>query len=113
MSLLREVYAQGVSTTVSNPLAGRFGDLASIFGLIINVVIGVGVALTVIYLALGGIKYITAQGDTKAADEARQALTNAVIGFIVVLGAITIRLIVENILDTNGVTITNVTPTGF
>jgi hypothetical protein len=114
LSLIREVLAQGVGTTPVNPLNNTFGTtgatLAAVFGLVINVVIGVGIALTVIFLVLGGIKYVTSQGDPKAADAARQALTNAIIGFVVVLGAITIRWIVGNLLgaDTDG--LQNVSP---
>ena len=101
--LLREALAQAVVTTVSNPLPnfGAGTTLANIFALIINVVIGIGIALTVIFLILGGIQYITSRGDAKAADAARASLTNAVIGFIVVLAAVTIRFVVQNILAAN------------
>ena len=75
-----------------------FNDLADVFGFLVNVVLGVGIAITIVFLILGGIKYITARGDQKAAGEARSALTNAVIGFIVVIGAFTIRLILLNVI---------------
>lgn len=75
-----------------------FNDLADVFGFLVNVVLGVGIAITIIFLILGGIKYITAKGDQKAAGEARSALTNAVIGFIVVIGAFTIRTILINVI---------------
>ena len=41
---------------------------------------------------------MTAKGDQKAATEARNALTNAVVGFIVVIGAFTIKIVLQNIL---------------
>lgn len=75
-----------------------FNNLADVFGFLINVVLGVGIAVTIIFLILGGIQYITAKGDQKAAGAAREALTNAVIGFIVVIGAFTIRLILLNVI---------------
>jgi hypothetical protein len=104
--LLRNAHAQ-VATTITDPLGTRFGSnatLAQFFGLIVNVLIGVGIALTIIFLVLGGIQYITSRGDAKAADAARSSLTNAVIGFVVVLAAVTIRFIVGNIIgaDTGG-----------
>ncbi len=103
--MIRQALAQAVTTEVIDPLP--FGDgttLADIFALIINVVIGIGIALTVIFLILGGIQYITSRGDAKAADAARSSLTNAVIGFIVVLAAVTIRFVVQNVLgaETSG-----------
>ena len=75
-----------------------FKNLADVFGFLVNVVLGVGIAITIIFLILGGIQYITAKGDQKAAGAAREALTNAVIGFIVVIGAFTIRLILMNVI---------------
>ncbi len=75
-----------------------FTDLSQVFGFLVNVVLGVGIAVTIIFLILGGIQYITAKGDQKAAGAARDALTNAVIGFIVVIGAFTIRTILLNVI---------------
>jgi len=75
-----------------------FNNLADVFGFLVNVVLGVGIAVTIIFLILGGIQYITARGDQKAAGAARESLTNAVIGFIVVIGAFTIRLILLNVI---------------
>lgn len=101
-----------LSKTLQKPTFG-ISSLAEVFTLAINVVMGVGISLTIIFLILGGIQYMTAKGDQKAAQEARTSLTNAVIGFIVVIGAFTIRAILLNLLNGDGVTIPNVTPTGL
>ncbi len=89
---LTTVYAQ-VSSGVTNPL-DQFQTLADVFGVAMNVIMGVAVSLAVIFLGLGGIKYITAQGDAKAAEEARTMLTNAIIGLVIALGALAIKSIV-------------------
>lgn len=99
------VFAQ-VATTPTDPLSGSNlgganATLPNLFGLIMNVVLGVGIALTVIYLILGGIKYIMSQGDKANTQVAREWLTNAIIGFIVVLGAFVIRSVVSNVLTGN------------
>ena len=109
--MLEMVYAQtpGVSTTVSNPISWA-SNLAVVFALVINLVIGVAVALAVIFLIMGGIKYITSGGDAKAADAARSAITNAVIGLVVAIAALAVRAIVGNILGANNVGTPNVTP---
>ena len=99
-SLIREAHAAVSTQAIQNPLGNRFQTLADVFGLVINLVIGVGVSLTVVFLVIGGIRYITAQGDVKAAESARASLTNAVIGFVIVLAAITIKFIVGGILNT-------------
>ena len=95
------VYA-AANTNVTNPLNGSgINSLGNLFGLAINIVMGVGVALTVIFLILGGIKYVTSQGDKTQTQTARESLTNAVIGFIVVIGAFVIRTIVLGLLSGN------------
>ena len=98
------------------PISLPFNDLGDVFGFLVNVVLGVGIAVTIVFLILGGIQYITAKGDQKAAGAAREALTNAVIGFIVVIGAFTIRTILLNVIggDANSkMGITNIVPAGF
>ncbi|MEK7595249.1 MAG: pilin [Patescibacteria group bacterium] len=94
--------AYAINITSNNPLSNTgIKSLADLFNLIINIVMGIGVALTVIFLILGGIKYITSQGDQKNTQQAREWLTNAVIGFIVVLGAFVIRQVVAGVLQAN------------
>lgn len=87
---------------VVKPTLGNINSLADAMALAINIVLGIGISLTVIFLILGGIQYITSKGDQKAAQEARTSLTNAVIGFIIVVGAFTIRTILANLLDVSG-----------
>ena len=82
------------------PLAS-VSTLGDIFILATNIILAVGIALTIIFLILGGIQYMTAKGDAKAAGEARQALTNAIIGFIIVVGAFTIKTILNSVLGIN------------
>ncbi len=98
-----------------DPLANSgIASLGDLFRLIINIVMGIGIALTVIFLILGGIKYITSQGDQKNTQQAREWLTNAVIGFIVVLGGFVIRQVVTGLLQGNinddKISLNNVTP---
>src|SRR3989344_6301835 len=76
--------------------------LADAMALAINIVLGIGISLTIVFLIIGGIQYITSKGDQKATIEARTSLTNAVIGFIVVVGAFTIKTILGNILGVTG-----------
>ena len=98
--MLQRVYAV-VDPNVTDPLNDFFGGtatLSKVFGAAMNVIMGVAVSLSVIFLGLGGIKYITAKGDVKAAEEARSWLTNAVIGLVIALGALAVRQITLGIL---------------
>lgn len=112
MTKLLDILISGVLAETPKtvaPINLPFKDLADVFGFLVNVVLGVGIAVTIIFLILGGIQYITARGDQKAAGAARESLTNAVIGFIVVIGAFTIRTILNNVIGPTGnQTITNI-----
>lgn len=90
--------SSGITTAPTNPLTGRFDNLGSIFIAIVNVVFYVGIAMTVIFLIIGGIRYITSGGSKEGAEAARGMITNAIIGFIVVLGAFAIKSILLNLL---------------
>jgi len=108
--MLQRVYAE-VNATVKDPLDTFFdgtATLSKVFGAAMNVIMGVAVSLSVIFLGMGGIKYITAKGDAKAAEEARSWLTNAVIGLVVTLGALAVKTIVlGSILNADTATLNN------
>ncbi len=97
--MLNQVLA-AVNTSVSNPLSG-YTTLSQVFGAAMNVTMGVAISLAVIFLALGGIQYITSKGDAKATETARTMLTNAIIGMVIALGALAIKTIVYNTLGTD------------
>lgn len=62
-----------------------FSDLSSLINFVINLVFGVGIALALLFVIIGGIKYITSQGDEGKATEARNTITNAIIGAVVII----------------------------
>ena len=61
----------------------RIEDLITRIG---NFMITIAVIIAVIFIIWGGIKYMTARGDPKKAEEARTAIINGMIGAAVVLG---------------------------
>lgn len=58
--------------------------------------------LAFLYLILGGIKWITSGGDKTGMEEARNKITHAIVGLIIVGAAWAIMTLVQNFL---GVTI--------
>jgi len=108
LSLIKTAWAAVNTTPPANPLEGRFESLADIFGFAINLVFWVGIAMTVIFLIIGGIRYIMSGGSKEGAEAARGMITNAIIGFIVVVGAFAIRIITGKLLGPN--VPTNVVP---
>ena len=65
---------------------------------LLNVFIFASAAIFVMLILVSSVKYGMAQGDPKAMQGAKQTLTTAVIGFIVIIGAFTILAILRGVL---------------
>ena len=57
--------------------------------------------LSFIFIVLGGIQWITAGGDKMAAQAARDRITSAVVGLVIVVAAFAITIIVTTALGIN------------
>lgn len=68
------------------------GDIISKF---LPSIIVIGGFLTVIYIVLSGIQWITSSGDPKGAEAARQKLTYAIVGFIILVLAFAIVQVID------------------
>lgn len=73
-----------------NETAGAETGLENQIGLIINGIIGVIGIVAVIMIILGGISYMTSQGDAAKAKKGRDTILYGVIGLIIVLLAFAI-----------------------
>lgn len=97
-SLIRKAWADAPITEPADPLGGKWTHLSHVFNAVLNIVFYVGIAMTLIFLIIGGIRYITSGGSKEGAEAARGMITNAIIGFIVVIGAFAVKTIVTNLL---------------
>lgn len=81
------------------------------FGVLLNVAIAVGISVAVIALVYGGIMFVMSRGDVKATKTARYSVMYAILALIIAIMAISIRVIVLDILGAGG-ELTNEVP-GF
>jgi hypothetical protein len=65
-------------------------NLSDLVSNIINVILIIAGVLAVIYLIWGGITYVTAGGDAEKAGKGRTAITNAIIGVVIIVTALAI-----------------------
>ena len=87
MNFIKSVYAQVATDLPEDALSGSsLTSVGAWLGAIVNIVFYVGVAICLAFAIVGGIKYATSGGDPKNTAAARQTITNAIIGFIVVVG---------------------------
>lgn len=61
--------------------------LGNILSVAIPYLFGIAGFLLLLYLIWGGFSYMLSQGDPKAAESAKQKITNAVIGFVIIFAA--------------------------
>lgn len=81
---------------------GHYGqggpDFAEFIANMISVVIIVSGIAFFLYLAMGGLRYITAGGDVKQTQEATKQITHAIIGLAIVAAAFAITRVVGRVL---------------
>jgi len=65
-------------------------DIGSMIGIILPYIFGAAGIALLIYLIVGGLQMMTSRGDPKAMQSAQAKITNAVIGFIIVIFAFVI-----------------------
>ncbi len=73
---------------VNDDLAGR--DLNTTLNIIINVIIGIVGFVAVVMMIMGGISFITSQGDSAKVTKARNTILYGVVGLVVALLAFAI-----------------------
>lgn len=81
--------------SLKNPLA--FETLQDFIVAILNVIIIIATPIVVIFIVLAGFKYVTARGNPAEIQKATTALTYAVIGGVLILGAVAIAEIIKNL----------------
>ena len=74
----------------------RIKSAGDFFGIAINVAMGTGIVVSVVFIVLAGIRFSTSHGNPKAVDQARKALTYAIIALALTLGSVAFKYIVLN-----------------
>lgn len=83
----------------NTPFAGQDDEeIRQLVSLVQKLAIPAGVTVLMGLFAYGGFMMITSQGDPEKLNEAKEILTNAVMGFIFIALASTILLIINNTL---------------
>ncbi len=106
-ALIGVVYGQEISIEPPSNGSKRvaiFDDLNALVQFVINLVFGIGLSLALLFVIIGGIKYIMSKGDESKATEARNTITNAIIGAVVIIA---FKVILDLVLKIVGADTTN------
>lgn len=79
--------------------------ICNVMNTVKTILLAVGIGLAVILLIVGGIKYMTSQGDPEKAKSARAMIINALIGVAIMLIALFLIGLVQNFLTDSGINI--------
>ncbi len=85
-----------------DPGAGFFSDIGVLINGLLSFVMVIAALLVFMYLIWGGIEWITSGGDKGKTESARNKITSAVIGLIVLAASYAILLLVLNFLGFDG-----------
>lgn len=76
-------------------------DLGKLTGSVIGILLFVAFLIALIFLIIGGIRWILSGGDKEATNKAKDTVTSALIGLVVVLSAfVLINVVLQLILGT-------------
>jgi len=88
----------GLSYCLTNPL-GSITTIEALLTAILNVLLIIAVPIIVFFLIFAGFNYVTAQGNPEKITTATRSLTYALIGGILILGAVALTAILTGIVD--------------
>lgn len=106
MSFLYATAINFQDTATNDTLAGSETTFAEWLARIFGGILGVAALLVLIYLLWGAISWITSNGDSAKVQKARDQITQAIIGLIVLAASTAIFMLVQNAL---GIEVLNIT----
>ncbi len=96
------VFAADPTINIAQPANIKIGDIGQLISALVGVLLIVAALLAFFFLIMGGIQWITSGGDKAGMEAARNKITHAIVGLIIVGAAWAVMILVQNFL---GVTI--------
>ena len=87
--------------TVAQPPGVRITDVGALISAIVGTLLILAALMAFLYLILGGIQWITSGGDKTHMETARNKITHAIVGLIIVGAAWAVMILVQNFLGIN------------
>ncbi|MBI3576532.1 hypothetical protein HY086_00645 [Candidatus Gottesmanbacteria bacterium] len=95
-----KVFAQtgDPSITIKQPANIKIGDLGQLISAVVGALLVIAALLAFFFLILGGIQWITSGGDKTGMEAARNKITHAIVGLVIVGAAWAIMILIQNFL---------------
>lgn len=95
--LLPRLSLAALQFAFENPL--KFTSVEELLLAILNIVIVIAVPIVILFIIYAGFLYVTAKGNATQVQDATRALTYAVIGGVLIIGAVAIAQIIANLVN--------------
>ena len=95
---ITKVFAEEAKITIKQPSTIKITDLGTLISAAVGSIMIIASLIAFVYLILGGIQWITSGGDKAAMEAARNKITHAIVGLIIVGAAWAIMALVQNFL---------------
>lgn len=92
------VFAADPQITINQPGNIKISDVGVLISALVGTLLIIAALLAFFFLILGGIQWITSGGDKAGMEAARNKITHAIVGLIIVGAAWAIMLLVQNFL---------------
>lgn len=96
------VLAQGAppvgTTSLVNPI--RINSIEGLLVAVLEIIIIISIPIIVIFIIYSGFLYVTARGNPQQIEQASKSLTYAIIGGVLIIGAVAIAQIIRNLVNT-------------
>jgi hypothetical protein len=99
MNVIQKVYAQGsIPIPIDKPQNFMITEVGKLISSAIGLMLFVAVLLAFFYLILGGIQWITSGGDKAGMEAARNKITQAIVGLIIVGASWAVMILIQKFL---------------
>lgn len=100
--MLEQIFADDPTITIKQPTNIKINDVGALLSAAVGALLIIAALLAFFFLILGGIQWITSGGDKAGMEAARNKITHAIVGLVIVGAAWAIMILVQNFL---GITI--------
>lgn len=98
MIFVEKVFAQASLPIKRDASLIKITSVGALFSAVVGTLLIVAALIAFLYLILGGIQWITSGGDKSAMESARNKITHAIVGLVIVGSAWAIMLLVQSFL---------------
>lgn len=100
--IVKKAYAASLGDSLNNSITqlqnGSVTDTSSLVQTVVNIAVPLSVICVIALAVYGGYILMTSQGNPDKLQEGKEVITNAVIGFIVIILCVAILLLISNTL---------------